>query len=117
MHFMTFLLLASTLALQPALAPQNETPQQTRPAPNREQPPYRPEFVIPQPDGQSPQEPASPPATVNANTYKIGLQDELKITVFDEPDLTSMYRVDADGFITFPLIGRVSATGLALSEL
>ena len=26
----------------------------------------------------------------------------MKITVFDEPDLSAMYRVDADGSITFP---------------
>ena len=32
----------------------------------------------------------------------IGPQDLLKITVFDEPDLTNSYRVDGDGFITFP---------------
>jgi protein involved in polysaccharide export with SLBB domain len=38
-------------------------------------------------------------------------------TVFDEPDLTNSYRVDGDGFITFPYIGRVPASGLTLVEL
>jgi polysaccharide export outer membrane protein len=47
----------------------------------------------------------------------IGLQDLLKIPVFDEPDLTNSYRVGADGFITFPYIGRVAASGLTLAEL
>ena len=47
----------------------------------------------------------------------IGPQDLLKITVFDEPDLTNSYRVDGDGFITFPYIGRVTAGGLTLAEL
>ena len=47
----------------------------------------------------------------------IGPQDLLKITVFDEPDLTNSYRVDGDGFITFPYIGRVAAGGLTLAEL
>jgi protein involved in polysaccharide export with SLBB domain len=44
-------------------------------------------------------------------------QDLLKITVFDEPDLTNSYRVDGDGFITFPYISRVAAGGLKLGEL
>ena len=51
---------------------------------------------------------------VNPNSYKIGLNDEVKITVFDEPDLSTMYRVDADGSISFPLIGRVTAAGTTL---
>ncbi len=49
--------------------------------------------------------------------YMIGPQDLLKITVFDETDLTNSYRVDSDGFITFPYINRVSAGGLTLGEL
>src|SRR5438105_6885907 len=64
-----------------------------------------------------PQTPSAPPAPVNPASYKIGLNDEVKITVFDEPDLTSMYRVDADGSISFPLIGRVDAAGKTLAEL
>ena len=32
----------------------------------------------------------------------------MKITVFDEPDLSAMYRVDADGSLSFPLIGHVA---------
>lgn len=49
--------------------------------------------------------------------YVLGPQDQLRITVFDEPDLTNTYRVEADGFITFPLINRVAASGLTLAEL
>jgi polysaccharide export outer membrane protein len=54
---------------------------------------------------------------VNPNSYRIGLQDEIKITVFDEPELSTMYRVDADGAISFPLVGHINAAGLTLSEL
>jgi polysaccharide export outer membrane protein len=74
-----------------------------------------------------PQAPASPApggpvqgsgaGLVNTNSYRIGLQDELKITVFDEPDLSAMYRVDADGSISFPLIGHVAAAGSTIAEL
>jgi polysaccharide export outer membrane protein len=58
--------------------------------------------------------PAVPTAT--PSTYLIGPQDVLKVTVFDEPDLSQSYRVDLDGMITFPLIGRMPAGGHTLSE-
>ena len=65
-----------------------------------------------------PAPPRPEPASVAAPArYMIGAQDLLKITVFDEPDLTNSYRVDGDGFITFPYIGRVAASGLTLAEL
>lgn len=68
------------------------------------------------PAAVTPQRPE--PAGVAAPArYMIGAQDLLKITVFDEPDLTNSYRVDGDGFITFPYIGRVMASGLTLQEL
>ena len=49
--------------------------------------------------------------------YTLGPQDQVKITVFDEADLTNVYRVDSDGFITFPMINRVAASGLTPAEL
>lgn len=49
--------------------------------------------------------------------YTLGPQDQLKITVFDEPDLTNIYRIDSDGFITFPMINKVAASGITPSEL
>ena len=39
--------------------------------------------------------------------YLIGAGDLLKITVYDNPDLTTEARVSNDGKITFPLIGEV----------
>ena len=70
---------------------------------------------------QAPAPPPAPPrpepAAAAPARYMIGPQDLLKITVFDEPDLTNSYRVDGDGFITFPYIGRVAAGGLTLAEL
>ena len=58
-----------------------------------------------------------PAAAAAPARYMIGPQDLLKITVFDEADLSNSYRVDGDGFITFPYIGRVAASGLTLVEL
>jgi polysaccharide export outer membrane protein len=49
--------------------------------------------------------------------YRVGPQDVLLVTVFDEPALTGKYTVDADGTFTFPLIGRIEAGGLALRAI
>lgn len=92
-----------------------------RPAPQTQpaKPAPQPEFGVPRPAAASAQTPVPSTATTSVNqaSYKIGLQDEVKITVFDEPELSTMYRVDADGSISFPLIGRVQAAGTTLSEL
>lgn len=50
--------------------------------------------------------------------YRIGPLDVLKITVFQEPDLSlEEVPVDASGNILFPLIGQVSVTGKTSTEL
>ena len=106
-------LMALALAPQPLNASQTTAPQ-TQPAPAT---PSQPELVIPTTQDAPGQTPSPATTPVNPNSYKIGLNDEVKITVFDEPDLSTMYRVDADGSISFPLIGRVEAAGTTLSEL
>lgn len=59
-----------------------------------------------------PGEAAGAPAQPN---YQIGSQDELRVTVFEADGLTGVYRVDDDGFITFPLLGRIEVGGTTLS--
>jgi polysaccharide biosynthesis/export protein len=62
--------------------------------------------------------PAPPAADAPSQAkYQIGAQDLLKVTVLDEAELTQSYRVDSDGSITFPYIGRVPAAGSSLAEL
>src|SRR5262245_48671490 len=60
--------------------------------------------------------PAAPRAVPAQPSYQIGAQDELKISVFDADELNGTYRVDSDGFITFPLLGRVHLGGSTLAE-
>ncbi len=61
---------------------------------------------------------ASQPSTdPNQSTYQIGAQDQLKITVLDEPSLSQSYRVDSDGSITMDYIGRVRAAGSTPADL
>jgi len=50
--------------------------------------------------------------------YKIGGYDILSIIVYEEEDLSrSAVRVSADGFISFPLLGRVNVNNLTTSEI
>ena len=58
----------------------------------------------------------SPAAQPSPPNYQIGPQDELRITVFDADGLTGVYRVGDDGFISFPLLGRISVGGMTLTE-
>jgi polysaccharide export outer membrane protein len=56
-----------------------------------------------------------PPA--RAEDYTIGARDVLAITVWGQTDLSRDYTVAPDGFVPFPLIGRVKAAGLTANEL
>jgi protein involved in polysaccharide export with SLBB domain len=47
-----------------------------------------------------------------AYDYTIRAGDVLKITVWGQDDLSKEYPVDDDGFVPFPLVGRVKASGL-----
>lgn len=49
--------------------------------------------------------------------YVIGVSDELQITVWKNPQLTTAVTVRPDGTITMPLVGDVVATGRTPSQL
>ncbi len=49
--------------------------------------------------------------------YRITAEDVLQIKVFEEPDLTTTVRVTSNGEITYPLLGRLPAGGMTVSEL
>ena len=50
-------------------------------------------------------------------TYIIGVEDELQISVWREPELSTVLVVRPDGMITLPLINDVKAVGLKTEEL
>ena len=49
--------------------------------------------------------------------YVVGPNDILGVTVYDQPQLSRTYSVQADGSLTFPLIGRVKVGGLTTSDV
>jgi len=53
-----------------------------------------------------------PAAPAPAEEYVIGTRDTLKVTIWGQDDLSKEYPVESDGYIAFPLVGRVKAAGL-----
>jgi polysaccharide export outer membrane protein len=57
------------------------------------------------------------PAATDPSTYTVGPRDVLNITVFNQPQLTGKFVVDADGSFAYPLLGRVVAGGTRVPNL
>lgn len=49
--------------------------------------------------------------------YKLGSGDEIKVTVYGEPELSGPFVVDGQGSISMSLIGQVEVVNLSLTEL
>ncbi len=60
----------------------------------------------------------APDAGATAAAYRIGALDVLKVTVFQEKDLSfDELQVDASGNVSLPLIGTVRAEGMTAADL
>jgi len=57
------------------------------------------------------------PPPLHAQEYELGEGDLLKITVYDNPDLTSEVRVSGEGKITVPLVGEVQVKSLTATAI
>lgn len=53
----------------------------------------------------------------STKNYIIGAEDVLNITVWGHEDLTRTVTISADGYFSFPLIGRIKAGGLTVRSL
>src|SRR2546422_8559151 len=60
---------------------------------------------------------APKPQPSTSGDYVVGAQDVLKVLVFDEPQLSGTFRVDADGTFTYPFLGRIEARGQTLRTI
>jgi polysaccharide biosynthesis/export protein len=58
-----------------------------------------------------------PSAPDDPLTYRIGVEDELGISIWREPDLSTNAVVRPDGMITVPLLNDVKVTGMTTKEL
>lgn len=59
--------------------------------------------------------PGAAQAQGRVQDYVLGAGDGIRITVFQNPDLTLETRIGGDGTITYPLIGSVKLGGLTIS--
>ena len=55
-------------------------------------------------------------AMIEPVDYRLGAGDQIRITVFNEPDLTGPFTVGSQGTIAYPLVGTVRASGLTVPE-
>lgn len=55
-------------------------------------------------------------AMVEPVEYRLGAGDQIRITVFNEPDLTGPFTVGSQGSIAYPLVGSIRADGLTVPE-
>lgn len=65
----------------------------------------------------NPANPANPTTNaLSATSYRIRGGDMLELKVYQEEDLNSRVRVEADGAVVLPLIGRVTVQDLSVEE-
>lgn len=57
------------------------------------------------------------PARAQAPDYRLQPEDVLHITVYEQPDLDTRTRISSTGEIAFPLMGKIKAANLTVSEL
>jgi polysaccharide export outer membrane protein len=55
-------------------------------------------------------------AAAERPAYRLGSGDKIRLTVFNEKDLSGDYDVDDQGRVSLPLIGSVSISGKTVSE-
>ena len=70
-----------------------------------------------QPSGRTPTSRALADAADHAFSSTLGPGDVFQVKVYQEKDLSGVYRVSAAGKINFPLIGFVEVVGLTPSEV
>ena len=51
-----------------------------------------------------------------AQTEKLGVGDAIRVTVFQQPDLTTEARINERGLVAMPLVGEVKVAGLSQAE-
>ena len=57
------------------------------------------------------------PARAQEPDYRLQPEDVLRITVYEQPDLTTKARISSTGEISFPLLGKIKTAGLTETEL
>jgi polysaccharide export outer membrane protein len=56
-------------------------------------------------------------AAADLKGYTLGAGDKLKITVYNEPDLSGEFEVNGEGFVAVPLLGQIKVLGQTTTEV
>ncbi len=86
--------------------------QNTAPVPAHEKPVVLSAEPVP-----SPASPTPKPTTGPQASYLVGPDDEIRMTVFGEKDLTGVFTISSNGLLSIPLIGDVPAHGKTLKQI
>lgn len=65
---------------------------------------------------QAPAQPAAAPSAAARAEYQLGAGDVIRISVYQNPDMTLETRVSEAGVISFPLLGQVKLGGLTATQ-
>ena len=65
---------------------------------------------------QSVETQAEPTPVASRADYQLGAQDQLRVNVFGEPDLSGEFVVATNGTVSLPLIGDIDVEGLTVNE-
>src|SRR5687768_6984888 len=61
--------------------------------------------------------PLAGPVAALQGPYLLDTKDQLRVVVYEQPELTNLYEVDQSGQIAMPLIDEVPARGRTTDEL
>jgi polysaccharide export outer membrane protein len=56
------------------------------------------------------------PARQDVN-YVVGPADILRVNVFNEPQMSGAFRIEADGYFSYPFLGRIKAGGRSVADV
>lgn len=71
--------------------------------------------AVPPAQAQTPTQTPSP-ARTEAEAYRLGSGDEIRVTVFGHKDLSGDFTVDGSGLVALPLVGNIRAGGLVVRD-
>jgi len=58
-----------------------------------------------------------PPALKPDVNYVVGPADVLRVNVFNEPQMSGAFRIENDGYFSYPFLGRVKAGGRSVADV
>lgn len=65
----------------------------------------------------SPSQASSTAPADTSQDYKLGVSDKIRVTVYNEPNLTGEYPISPSGNVSLPLIGEIAANGRTVAAL